>query len=130
MFSVVFALNTKEIQKVRAILEYFRCMIGNTAEAWSYCSSRSDCDMLRVWFTYSPFVQSEHGVNVTAPLKVPRISNMQQCVGFEVLTAVSTKMAVFWVVAPCSLVEVYQRFRGPCCLHHQGDECVFWCLKE
>jgi hypothetical protein len=33
----------------------------------------------------------------------------------------SAKMAVFWVVAPCSLVEVYQRFRGPCCLHHQGD---------
>jgi hypothetical protein len=27
-------------------------------------------------------------------------------VGFEVLTAVSTKMAVFWVVAPCSLVEI------------------------
>jgi hypothetical protein len=41
-------------------------------------------------------------------------------VGFEVLTTVSTKMAVFWVVAPCSLVEIYQRFRGPCCLHHQG----------
>jgi hypothetical protein len=34
--------------------------------------------------------------------------------------AVSIKMAVFWVVAPCSLVEVYQRFRGNCCLHHQG----------
>jgi hypothetical protein len=30
------------------------------------------------------------------------------------------KMAVFWVVAPCSLVEVYRRFRGTCCLHHQG----------
>jgi hypothetical protein len=29
-----------------------------------------------------------------------------QRVGFEVLKAVSTKMAVFWVVAPCSLVEV------------------------
>jgi hypothetical protein len=28
--------------------------------------------------------------------------------------------AVFWVVAPCSLVEVYQRFRGPCCLHHSA----------
>jgi hypothetical protein len=40
-------------------------------------------------------------------------------VGFEVLTAVGTKMAVFWVVAPCSLVEVYQRFRGPFCLHYQ-----------
>jgi hypothetical protein len=23
------------------------------------------------------------------------------------------KMVVFWVVAPCSLVEIYQRFRGP-----------------
>jgi hypothetical protein len=45
-------------------------------------------------------------------------------IGFEVLTAVSTKMAVFWVVAPCSVVEVYQRSRGPCCLHHQGDECI------
>jgi hypothetical protein len=32
------------------------------------------------------------------------------------------KIAVFWVVAPCSLVDVYQRFRGPCCLHHQGDQ--------
>jgi hypothetical protein len=30
------------------------------------------------------------------------------------------KIAVFWVVPPCSLVKVYQRFRGPCCLHHQG----------
>jgi hypothetical protein len=40
---------------------------------------------------------------------------------FEVLTAVSMKIAVFWVVATGSLVEVYQRFRGPCCLHHQGD---------
>jgi hypothetical protein len=31
------------------------------------------------------------------------------------------KMAVFWVVAPCSLVEVYQRFTGPCYLHyHHG----------
>jgi hypothetical protein len=29
-------------------------------------------------------------------------------------------MVVFWVVVPCCLVEVYQRFRGPCCLHHQG----------
>jgi hypothetical protein len=41
---------------------------------------------------------------------------------FEVLTAASMKIAVFWVVAPCSLVEVYQRFRGPCCLHHQDDD--------
>jgi hypothetical protein len=49
-----------------------------------------------------------------------------EIVGFEVLTVVSMKMAVFWVVAPCSLVEVYQRFRGICCLHHQGDEPWWW----
>jgi hypothetical protein len=47
---------------------------------------------------------------------------MEIQVGFEVLTAVSTKMAVFCVVATCSLVEVYQRFGGPFCLHHQGDD--------
>jgi hypothetical protein len=29
-------------------------------------------------------------------------------VEFEVLTAASMKMAVFYVVAPCSLVEVYK----------------------
>jgi hypothetical protein len=33
----------------------------------------------------------------------------------------AVKMAVFWVVAPCSLVKVYRRFRDACCLHHQGD---------
>jgi hypothetical protein len=44
-------------------------------------------------------------------------------VGFEVITVVSTKMAVFWVVGPCSLVEVYQRFRGDCYLHyHRPDD--------
>jgi tryptophan-rich sensory protein len=33
-------------------------------------------------------------------------------VRFEVLTAASMKMVVFWFVAPCSLVEVYRRIRG------------------
>jgi hypothetical protein len=40
-------------------------------------------------------------------------------VGFEVLTAASMKMAVFWVVAPFSLVEVYRCFRGTCYRYHQ-----------
>jgi hypothetical protein len=39
-------------------------------------------------------------------------------------------MAVFWDVAPCSLVEVYQRFRGPCCLHHQGHESLIALIME
>jgi hypothetical protein len=30
------------------------------------------------------------------------------CVKFQVLMAVSMKMAVFWFVAPCSLVDVYR----------------------
>jgi hypothetical protein len=35
---------------------------------------------------------------------------------------VSLKMPAFWVVAPCSLVDVYQPFRGTYCLHNQGDD--------
>jgi hypothetical protein len=41
---------------------------------------------------------------------------------FQVLTATSMKMTVFWDVAPCSLVATDRRFRGVHCLHHQGDE--------
>jgi hypothetical protein len=32
------------------------------------------------------------------------------------------KFRVFWDVLPCSQVDVYRRFRGAYCLHHQGDE--------
>jgi hypothetical protein len=48
-----------------------------------------------------------------------KLKNSFHKVGFEVLTAASMKMPVFWVVAPCNLVEVYQRFRGTFCLHLQ-----------
>jgi hypothetical protein len=41
----------------------------------------------------------------------------QIIVQFQVLTAVSMKVAVFWVIAPCSLVEVYRHFRCACCLY-------------
>jgi hypothetical protein len=42
-------------------------------------------------------------------------------VWLQVFKAMSMKMAVSWVVAPCRLVQVYQRFGGLYCLHHQGD---------
>jgi H+/Cl- antiporter ClcA len=29
---------------------------------------------------------------------------------------------VLWDAAPCSLVEVYRRFVGACCLHHRPDD--------
>jgi hypothetical protein len=35
------------------------------------------------------------------------------------------KMAVFWDVAQCSLVEAYRRFRDACCLYHQDEEFIF-----
>jgi hypothetical protein len=43
-------------------------------------------------------------------------------VRFQVLTAASMKFRfVFWDVLPCKMT-VDRRFRGTCCLHHQGDE--------
>jgi hypothetical protein len=48
------------------------------------------------------------------------MSKQFQKLRFQVLTAASMKMAVSWDVVPYSLVEVYRRFRGDCCLHHQG----------
>jgi hypothetical protein len=61
-------------------------------------------------------------INVKTSLMIPQayvsLQNRKsrvKIVGSEVHTVVSKKMAVFWVVEPYSLVEVYQRFRGPCC---------------
>jgi hypothetical protein len=39
---------------------------------------------------------------------------------FQVLKATSIKAAVFWDVAPCSVVDTSRRFRGTYCLHHEG----------
>jgi hypothetical protein len=36
----------------------------------------------------------------------------EQCVGFEVLTAVVTKRSIFWDITPCSPSKVNPRFRG------------------
>lgn len=53
--------------KKSAILKYFHCVTGNTTEAWSFCTSRSD---MWAWFRCSPFVPSERGVKMVAPLRV------------------------------------------------------------
>jgi len=31
------------------------------------------------------------------------------------------QVVIFWVVTPCTDVVQYQCFRGPCCLHLQGE---------
>jgi hypothetical protein len=59
--------------------------------------------------------------NVGAHPKV-HTEKQHRHVRFQVITAASMKMAVFWVVVPCSLLEVYQRFRSACCLHHRPDD--------
>jgi hypothetical protein len=53
---------------------------------------------------------------------VPIIEIIPNVVGFQVITAACMKMAVFWVVAPCSVIEACRRFRGASCLHHLGDD--------
>jgi hypothetical protein len=41
-------------------------------------------------------------------------------VRYQVLTAANIKFRfVFWDVLPCKIID--RRFRGTCCLHHQGD---------
>jgi hypothetical protein len=44
-----------------------------------------------------------------------------QTVVRRLVQILKTKMSVFWNVSPCILV-VHRRFRGACCLDHQGDE--------
>jgi hypothetical protein len=58
--------------------------------------------------------------NVITKVVYLTVNTVARRIGIEVLMAVSTQIAVFWVIATCSLVEVYHCFRGICCLHHQG----------
>jgi hypothetical protein len=44
---------------------------------------------------------------------------------FQVLTATSMKMTLFWDVAPKSLVKIGRRFTGTYYVHHQADEYLF-----
>jgi hypothetical protein len=49
-------------------------------------------------------------------LRIHRRENLKSYfiyfVRFQVLTAPSMKLAVFWDVAPCNLVEIDRRFKG------------------
>jgi hypothetical protein len=57
----------------------------------------------------------------------------ENAVGLEVLTAGSMNKAVFWFLAPCSLLEVCRRVRGACCLHHlpgNGGSEYLWNIGE
>jgi hypothetical protein len=49
-------------------------MIGSIAEAWSYCISRSDGDLLRVWFGCGLFMPSDCDVKMVDTLKAGKNS--------------------------------------------------------
>jgi hypothetical protein len=63
----------------------------------------------------TPVVQSvvSHCLSQTT-----RVYNVCVCGNCDKL--LQTKMADFWDVAPCSLIDTDRRFRGAYCLHHQG----------
>jgi hypothetical protein len=58
------------------------------------------------------------------------LNSINMCLARAPNMGINKKIVVFWVVAPCSLVEVYQCFRGPCCLHHQGDTGAIVCVTN
>jgi hypothetical protein len=66
-------------------------------------------------------------VKLTFEVAAGFVQNRQACYNvntwlrFQALTAASMKMTASWDVAPCSIVEVYRRFRNAYCLLHQGD---------
>jgi hypothetical protein len=53
---------------------------------------------------------------------------------FELNTALTVKIIVFWDVLPCSLADHCQRFGETCCLHLQHRRCFYlfavYCLLD
>lgn len=49
---------------------------------------------------------------------------------FDIFTVVQT-MLLFWVLAPCKLLDIYQRFGESYCIHLQGlsnpETLIFYC---
>jgi hypothetical protein len=58
------------------------------------------------------------------PLSCKQFWRFSKCnfVKFQVLTAASMNMTVFWDVAPCNLIKDYRRFRDAYCLHYRLDD--------
>jgi hypothetical protein len=56
----------------------------------------------------------------TVSKKIRTINEIHDDIRGKNNTFCNLKLTLFWVVAPCSLVEVYRRFKDACCLHYQG----------
>jgi hypothetical protein len=71
--------------------------------------------------THLPTLSEDRMANVFRPCL--RTVRKQHWVPFPVAYEKqdTLKRAVFWVVAPCSLVEACRRFKDSCFLRHKGD---------
>jgi hypothetical protein len=65
-------------------------------------------------FTFTPSIRL-HGVGL-----MHKDDFTLHILNYSLHTNTKNLMAVFWVVAPCSLIEVYQRFRRPYCPPSSG----------
>jgi len=74
----------------------------------------SFCNSLKMWLL--PYFKIR---NVKTLETACGLHNIASFVIYEVLTAVTVKVAVSWDTMLCSLVEVHQCFRVFCCLHYQ-----------
>ena len=60
-----------------------------------------------------------YGTNVIINIHIIIILSKRTNVKFQDFMSVTIKIVSFYVM-PCSLVEICGRFRGSCCVHHQG----------
>jgi hypothetical protein len=87
---------------VRNVIRYVRVL-----KEWQYSKRKRDVEATHLAKSRDPHSARLPLVWFLSDSLHSQQFNLFIKVGFEVLTAVSMKMAVFWVLAPCSLVEVY-----------------------
>jgi hypothetical protein len=125
--------NIRKFKKIEVWIKIVQCLIWNFSINCGPlgCDAVQSCRLLRLFQgnislhvqSFSNHVQG-HSSFTTFPQWQAQISNEFQVmhVTFQVLIVASMKVTTFGVVAPCSLVEVYRRFRRAICLHYQGGD--------
>jgi hypothetical protein len=107
--------NREQFHQHFSHMKFSRRWCQSSSGLWRRVDSQVDANVLEEHAVSSAVFNPEHGGSIF-------LWNAGIYLRVHMASTQKKKIAVFWVVAPCSLVEIYQRFRGPCCLHHQGDE--------
>jgi hypothetical protein len=116
-------LSKKNFPKIRPVFAV--SFSSGRGKSWSLCHCCSQRDTPRfssarnphgavcsykVWrLTFNLMVLLSHLLNSTCTNISEVKRDISNYVRFEVLTAASMKMTVFWVVATCILIEVYRQ---------------------